>query len=244
MQYTSLDGIVKSVLMQKGYTIHFYIQYLKLAGDCLRELHFDTLRVIQTVKLPVDRTNGVNIVTMPCDYVDWVKVGIPYGQEVRPLVQNQGINRLNNYDSAGEKTSYGVAACWATGAYNTIINDYGEHMGRQYGHRQSGMTDGLKELRERGEFQLSELVETDWIILEYISNGTGLSDAATSVDPYAQRTIETYIEWKTSRNRNNPISQEAEAFYAQLRILRARKNPLRPGDIIRMLNRGTHSSLK
>lgn len=246
MLYTSLNHIVKSVLNQKGYTMHWYFQYLKYAADCLRELHFDTLKIVQTKKLPV---TDYNAVILPCDYVDYVKVGVIYGQQVTPLVQHGGINRLNNYDDAGNKVLWGNSEednrIWS---HSSLIYDgqnwFGEYLGREFGYKDSGLNDGFKVLPERGEIQLSEKITADYIILEYISDGTGLPDAATKIDPYAQRAIETYVIWKGSQNRDNPASPEAEAHYAQLRILRARKNKMTVDDIRRAINRNKQASPK
>lgn len=239
MTYTSLNHIVKSVLNQKGYPIHFYFQYLKHATDCLRELHFDSLRVVQTKKLPVDP--DTKAVVLPCDYVDKIKVGVISGQRVIPLVQNDAINRLNNYDDAGNAIAWGTSeddrAIWRLTSYDTVQNEFGEHLGRDFGYKDANMGDGYKILRERGELQLSEFITAEYVILEYISDGTGLTDAATKVDPYAQKTIEAYIKWQGSPNRDNPMSPEAEYYHQQHRVLRARKNPLTKADIIRIQNR-------
>jgi hypothetical protein len=246
MTWTSLDHIVRSVLNQKGYTIHWYFQYLKYAADCYRELHYDALRVIQTVKLPV---NAHRAIPLPCDYVDWVKVGIARGQVVRPLVQANGINRLNQFNDAGEITTYTGTTTdeqtgyWASSnAWDVVTNDYGEHVGRDFGFRNSNMADGFKVLRERSEIQLSESVNTDFVILEYISDGTGLSNAATRVDPFAQVAIETYVKWQAvAASRDDINSREAVTHWASVRKLKARKNPLRIEDIKRSLNKNRHA---
>lgn len=246
MRWTSIDHIVRSVLNQKNYTIHWYWQYLKYAADCYRELHFDALRVIQTVKLPV---NAHKAIPLPCDYVDWVKVGIPLGQQVRPLVQTRGINRLNNYNDAGEITTYtGVQdddGVWNyTGYWDVIENDYGENLGRDFGYKNSNMSDSFIELRERGEIQLSERITSEYVILEYISDGTGLTDAATRVDPLAQVAIETYIKWQATQHRDDINSREANTHWAAVRKLKARKNPLRTEDIKRILSRSKRAAPK
>src|ERR1051325_10022357 len=102
MTWYSLDMITRSILMQRGYPIHWYIDFLKYSTECLRELTFDVLKVINSVKLPV---NSYKAVTLPCNYVDWVKVGYATGQWVHPLAQGP-INRLNNYDANGVKIPY------------------------------------------------------------------------------------------------------------------------------------------
>ena len=239
MQYTTLDGIVRSVLNQKGYTIHWYFQYLKLAADCLRELHFDTLKAVQAKKIPVNTED--NSVTLPCDYADHVRVGIINGQVTRGLVLNNRINRLNNFDDSGNVVRYDNETTVDVNGSIRYIDEYtnvhGENIGRAFGHRSNNMIDSYREIRERGVIQLSEQIAAEYVVLEYTSDGTGLPDAATKIHPYAQRAIETYIEWKSSPNRNNTFSPEAQQYFGQVRILRGRLNPLTIADIRSIINR-------
>lgn len=98
MKYSSLDKIVKGYLLQKGYPIHFYIDFLVYAQRAFEELHFDTIGNVQTKKITI---NSYNAATLPDDYLDWIKVGVANGQFVRPLVNRPGMNRINNFDSTG-----------------------------------------------------------------------------------------------------------------------------------------------
>jgi len=247
MQYTSLNHIVKSVLNQKGYSIHWYFQYLKYAADCLRELNFGSLLTVQTRKIPVDAYGRA---PLPCDFVDKVKVGLVAGQMIKPLVQNNGLNRLSNLDDDGNVITYastsfeGDTASFFSTQADIVVNDNGEFIGRGFGYRGSNLRDGYKILRERGEIQLSEQIQTDYIILEYISDGTSLPNAATRVHPYAQQCIEAYVFWKGSPNRDNPLSPESEEFNRKHRVLRARLNGLTVDDVKRILNRNKQAAPK
>lgn len=240
MKYTSIDKITRSILAQKGYTIHWYFQTLKLASDALRELTLDSLLVVHTKKYPV---NEYKAFPLPCNYVDWVKVGLIKGQFVRPLVQFDGINRLNNFDANGNPILYGREVVdtdyyWDVPEFfrDILMNEYDEHKGRFFGHRQNGQYDGFKVLPERNEIQLSEYIDADYVVIEYISDGVSDADAATKVDINAQRAIEAYDFWKSSKNRDNPFSPEAEAFNMAHRVLRARKNKLTADDVKRIIN--------
>jgi hypothetical protein len=245
MKYVKLDHIVRSVLHQKQLTQHWYLQFLKYASDCLRELTFDTLKTINTRRLPV---TDYKAVVLPCDFVDWTKVGIEVNQKIQPLVQTSGINRLNKFDDSGNKTVFGtgssVDAIWATG----LFADYGATLGRWYGVGAGFEGDTFKYLPERNEIQLNESLDVTEIVLEYISNGAGV-DAATKVDPYAQKTIEAYIDWQYKlHSRAYGISERREAereYYQQLRFLRARKSDLNTiEDFKRSVIRGYKASIK
>ena len=79
MKLYTLDNIVRSALADRGYPMHFYLQFLQYGIDALRMLNFDVLQSIKSVRLPV---NSYKAVTLPCDFVDIVKVGTETGQFV------------------------------------------------------------------------------------------------------------------------------------------------------------------
>jgi hypothetical protein len=70
MKYRSLFEIANSILLQKGYPVHYLAMYLKYGADCLRELTFDTLKIVNKVSF-----EGATEYDLPCDFVDAVRVG-------------------------------------------------------------------------------------------------------------------------------------------------------------------------
>jgi hypothetical protein len=245
MKYTSIDTIVRSVLLQQGKPLHFYIDCLIYGRECLRELYFDDLQVINTVLLDVHTTG--NYIDLPCDFVDWVKVGIRVGQMVKPLVQDQSINPLHNYNSSGAIVDYvqsppdatnllytfPISLFWGT----TTINEYGESIGRLFGWGAGYESDTFKYLPERNQIQLNESLAVDKIVLEYIGNGMSC-DAATQVDVYAMQTITDYIKWQLKENSRSYSDGEKERlrqiYLGQRIILRARKDELTINDMKRI----------
>ena len=247
MTYTSLNHIVQSYINRKGYTKHWYFQSLKHASDCLREMHFDGMLTVRPKKIPVNAHNGV---PLPCDFVELLKLGIAVGQLVRPLVPHSGINRLNAFDDSGEITTYTDSTSvsdlpvWGMGYVDIVSNDYGEHTGRMFGYKDAGLEDGYKLVREREEIQLSEKIVTDYVIMEYIGNGSH-SDSATKVDALAQAPIEAYIDWQNDRlQAGNITSPKAMLFFGQMNKFRARKNPLTADAVKRIFNRSKSAAPK
>lgn len=238
--------------MQCGYTLHYYIQALKSASDCLRELTFDTLQNVNTVNLTLSDSGSADL---PCDYVDFVKVGVPYSQYVRPLVQKDSINRLQNKDTSGNPIPYSNAIDVTYGDTVSVppffesdyINDNGEPLGRLFGFNAGWIQDGFKILRERGQIQVDQQLCATSTYLEYISDGQ-CSDNATKVHPYAQKTIEAYILWQFKQHSRAYGSQERELakneFSTQRRILRARMNGLTAQDIKRIVRKSYSATIK
>jgi hypothetical protein len=230
MKFTTIDKIVRSVLIQKRCPLHYYLEYAKYALDCLRELTFDSLKVVNTKVLAVNE-NGY-YVDLPCDYVDWTKVGFKIGQFVQPITQRESINRLHNFNSHGQIINYGDPSraildfpFWPGYWMFQNIDDLGENIGRLYGYNTGISNNSFKIIPERGQIQFTESIESNLIVLEYISDGQ-TSDNATQVTPYAQACIEAYIRWRSSPSSDIDRSPEAVAYVNARRILRARKDEL------------------
>lgn len=252
MKWTSLDTIVKGVLISKQYPIHFYMQLLYLGSRAYEELHFDSLSNIKTVKLAI---NEYKAISLPCDFMDWVKIGIPVGQFVQPLSQRQGITRLNNFNSEGEKVLHGSGILNSEGSYDALFfsgsqqfyNSNGDFTGRMFGMGSGDDTMTFRYLPERGEVQLHEGLAAEEIILQYISDGSEI-DNATMITPYAKSAIENYIIWKMkegSRAYGMGERQEARLQWEhQHRLFRARKFGLTGEKIKAIVRKNTHGSIK
>lgn len=230
MKFTTIDKIVRSLLIQKRLPLHFYLEYAKYACDGLRELTFDSLRVVNTTTLAINEDGYY--ADLPCDYVDWTKVGFKAGQFVSPITQRDTINRLHNYTSQGAITNYGDPATsnldfpfWPGYWMFQNIDDLGENIGRLYGYNTGISENGFKIMPERGQIQFTESIQSTVIVLEYISDGQ-TNDNASQVDPYAQACIEAYVRWRTSRNSDIDRSPEGVAYVNARRIFRARKDEL------------------
>lgn len=186
--YTNIDNIVKSILLQRGLTIHWYFPYLKLATDCLRELHFDVLQLTET--RVVESVDGV--IKFPCGCIDVVRI---YG-----------------YDETNEKKT----EC-------KIPKEDVDHKNRVVNIKKSRFPDGK-------------------YFMEYIGDGN-TCDAATKVHPYAQKTIETYVIWKKSPNKDNEFSAEGNEYARELKKLRARFSDMGEEDFQEIFKIRTHIRL-
>lgn len=214
MKYKSLHEIANSCLFNMGKPVHYYVQVLKHAADCLRELQFDVIGNIRTKKLEI---NSYGAVELPCDYVDYVRIGVPYGPNVRPSAAIFNTNRLVNLDEKGNKVEYGGNEwCYKHDCGAWVFPD-GLHLNYR------SHTDGFMIVSERREVQFTNYREGGFIILDYISDGSEI-DNATRVDPYAQACIEAYVEWKMK------LGSEEE-YNKQYRILRGRKNDITPAGV-------------
>ena len=67
MNLTTLDEITRRALLDNNVSVHFYFEYLNHAANCLRELNFDTLKIVNTANLSVGSYGEVDL---PDDFSD------------------------------------------------------------------------------------------------------------------------------------------------------------------------------
>lgn len=254
MRYVTLNGLTRSYLQQCRKPIHWYARFLKYASDCLRELRFDSLQIINTTRIDVDEFWQAEL---PADMIDpkaWCKVGVQVGQFVRPLIPRDGINRLANRSTTdGTHEVYPNVTDSTDGSLGNIVwwginsNKNGEDVGGYYGLGAGSEPDTFKIIEERNVIQLNQDITNSKIVLEYISDGS-FTNAATKIPPYAQKTIEAYIDWMYKEHSKSFGAYDAERakieFGHQHGRLRARKNELDPETVTRIINRNRKASLK
>lgn len=250
--FVTLDMIIRSTLLQKGYPLHFYIDCMVHGREILREISLDDIAVINSVRLIPDAGNAV---ALPCDYQDLCRLGVQVGQKIEPLVQTDSLNRLVNknaqgqvipYTNAGSPNNqlnnptnlyytYPISYFWG----ETVVDDYGEFVGRLYGWGDDS-NDTFQVFPERCQIQLNEHIVADFVVLDYINNGMSC-DAASRVDAYAIQTITTYIMWQLkeqNRTYSTGERQLAKQEYTnQRKILRARVNQVTPDMIRRIVHK-------
>lgn len=243
MTYVAVDTIVKSVLLRRGYPMHFYLQFLKYATDCVRELGYSTFKTIQTEIILIDEFGQV---ALPENYEKWVRVGRVNGQHVRPLVQSTGFLRTLAKDTGGNNVPYGPPANSYTGGWGWLnnwvlnTNDYGEATGGYFGMGMGYETDMFEEIPERNVIQVSQEIAGQYAVLDYtpnVAHPTNLS----RIPQMAQSTIEQYVIWQMKEHgRHYPKGEakdEERMYYGELRHLRARLNPMSPDDWLRAFRR-------
>lgn len=254
MVLATLDEITRRGLLENGLPIHYYLEYLTHGATCLRELSFDTLKIVNTVRLPVNEYGAVDL---PDDFVDDVMVGLPSGGVLQPLPHQNWINPMRvinpstgqytipnmpdyNTNTAGvEDTFFWGSAGWL---WYWNVNDFGEPTGRFFGSR-GGTQRGYKVVKERRQIQMSYDFNGGDVVLQYISNGQNV-DTASQIDTQAIQTIRAWQDWKRSPNANNDYSPEAVSFYNNKKRLRSRLNSLTLVDIKNAIRNGYTGSVK
>lgn len=241
MTSITIDSIVKNVLLKRRYSLHWYIDFLVYAKDCLRELSYDL--PINPVRYKVLILNDNHAVTLPDDYQDWTGVFVRRDQYLVPLVEDNTLDLVPNYDSdfVIQPYSDGVAVDTATESssqmYSGSLSGYwwmvnwdafGEHLGRQYGG--IGMyTDTFRENKARNEIKINENLIVEEVVLQYIGNGLDI-DSVTRINGYAQAAVEAFMMWQFKEFNRTYSEGEAQVakrdYEQQVEILRGRLSDL------------------
>jgi hypothetical protein len=246
MQFADLDMIVRRTLLERGVPIHWYSEFLFHGASALRELSKDTLKIINTVKLPL---NSYFAVEIPDDAVDILGVSVPAGQLLQavPKVDNMNPLRVNdagafvpytNTDSEEEGQTFIGGLSWFWNA-----SDYGEPTGRFFGAGGGTRLNGYQVFKERRQIQFTETFTSAEAIVMYIGNGQSI-DNASKVDWLAFMAIQSFIDWKRSPNSALKDSAEANTYYNEKRLLRANLNDLTTTDVIQILRKNFNATIK
>lgn len=133
MILSTLDQIGRLYLLERGLPIHYYAECLFHSSSCLRELTFDTLKIINAANLPVSDTGTINL---PEDYVDDLALCIQTGGELSRLPKQDWITPLRLHDATtgsfvpytvdtddeNQETIFGFPAAWS---WFWNVNDWG-----------------------------------------------------------------------------------------------------------------------
>lgn len=190
---SKVDSIVRQVLLEKSLSMHFYIRLLSWGLDCLKKLELDIIGRVKTAELTVDSFGRVKL---PCDYTDWVRVGVVSGQHILLLGETDTFSRQLK-ESNGMYVPYGDSEfsseyLWTSPYVQEWFDKNGEFRGRGFGGNGT-RTDTFMVLD--GEMQLNNNYSAgDKITLDYI--GYDQCSAYSLVPEYAESTIKSFMEYK------------------------------------------------
>lgn len=242
MTVISLHQIVANILLKRRYSLHWYIDFLVYAKDGMREIAFDDkIFALRYKVLPVNQDG--NTVDIPNDYQDYARVSAWVDGYMRPLVEDNNLQLITNYDSDFDIQPYSNGIATSTESENQLVyyngylspywwmcntNNFGENLGRQFGG--VGIyADTFRIDKRKNQIKINENLSINNIVLEYISNGMD-ADSATHIDAYAQMAIESFALYQFYLHNRTYSQGEAEAMYnhytIERSILRARLSDL------------------
>ncbi len=249
MLFTTLDKICRRYLLDNGLPIHYYAEALYHSSTCLRELTFDTLKIINTLNLPINPDGSIDL---PGDFQDDVMLSFATGATLRPLPHKDTLNPLRVHNTTTGAFESQPSSMYNNNNYSFFpyvgfswywnVSDYGEPTGKLFGAG-GGNPYGYKVIKERRQIQLYGVGNDTNAILQYISDGQSI-DNASMVDTAAFMTIQNFIAWKSGDNAYNEFSPEGRMYYNTKRKLRSRLSDMTGTDIINIIRSNYMAAIK
>jgi hypothetical protein len=234
----------------------------------LRDMGFDMLKVIRSLKLPVESNSTV---TLPDDYVEWTKIG-SVGSDgiVYVMGENKNINMSqkyaelsdgSNYDTDGDGLYERVDSKGSTNG-GTPMSDTGitdgmnSYLFRNYVHgSESGRLYGMGGGHYYGEFRINAdqnriEIKTNSsmneVVIEYIA------DEARSTNPrvhiFAEEALRAYIYYKLIERKSSvPLGEKQRArqeYYNERRIANSRLKSFTKEELLKTIRKNTKQSPK
>ena len=226
------------------------IRTLALRG--LRELGFDMLKVVRSLKMPVEDNNTV---TLPDDYVDWTKIGIVGANGViQVLGENKNINYSQVYsvingeyydlDNDGlyeREDSKGATIADSSSEASLFFSNYMYNgaLGRLYGVGGGHYKGQFRVNLDQNRIEIMSNEAFSELVIEYIA------DEARSVNPrvhiYAEEALRSYIYYKlVERKSSVPANEKMRArqeYYNDRRIANARMKSFTKEEALRTIRK-------
>lgn len=234
--YTDLDQVVNDFIITldgddyAAGASDTAIRTMALRG--VRDMGFDMLKVVRSLKLPIN--SATDSVTLPDDYVDWTKVGV-VGTDglVYVLGENKNINYSQkystvndlNYDQDGDglyeredsKTSTTGGSPVADSGITDGMNSYifrnyihGDDAGRLYGVGGGKYYGEFRVNLDQNRIELKTNSNLSELVIEYVA------DEARSANPrvhvYAEEALRAYIYYRIIERKSSvPANEKARA---------------------------------
>lgn len=245
-----IDEVVRSLLIQQGiFTEHRLAQYIDIAMRGVKELNFDVAKNIKTQVVSLTSVGGL-VLDVPVDFIRLLRVG---------TITNNG--QFNAFGMEGSLVNENIYS----GSFNTngqipsssTVNWFanyrqGENTGGAYGLGGGHRTAYYRYDEELGQIHFSSEVSGDTdIIIEYISDGinrTTANNGKTSIHPFLEEALRTYIYWKLlQRKRNIPVQEKESArrdWFNEKRLAKSRMQTFSKEEALRTIQKQHKQSPK
>jgi hypothetical protein len=220
----TLDEVIRKTLNKSGLPLHYYIKYLVIARDGLKELNFSILPSENTEELVLDANNEA---ALPNDFVGEVAVYKSEGDKLIELPHNHLISSFNNTQPFDV-----VDPIFSTGESIPLYADeFRSDVGRQFGHVYPRI-DGYRIITELNKIRVDNTSELEKVYLKYVTLPQKVNNK-TLIHPFIEPAIVAYINWQVAEyasDRNTLVKRNE--FYNQRRLAKANLNRVNISDIL------------
>jgi len=191
--------IVMSILNRmEDYTMKKYKRLVQIAIEGYGELSLWHLNTLEVVYL---RMNEAKVVSLPADYVDFLKIGIPINGKLRVLTQHNQILLPRTFEDGTYVGNIVYGAAVGTDYIGEPAVFFSDHFrGGQYVGGLFGLPGGIDTAyfridRENRQIVFSGSVPRSEIVLEYLSTGVKTEEGSL-IPREAVPALRTYVMWQ------------------------------------------------
>lgn len=261
--YIPLDQVIADFMItldvddHVNYVPDTTVRALALRG--IRDMGFDTLNVIRSLKISIN--SATDTIDLPCDYVDWTKVGVVGGDGlVYVLGHNKNINYSQKLKECGEcedrEDSKTPSAGFSGVAHDGIGENFDSYIFRNYIYQNDeGRLYGVGGGNYYGQFRVNldqnrMEVETNSnfseIVLEYISDQARAENPQVHI--YAEEALRQYIYYRLIERKSSvPANEKARArqeYYNERRKANSRMKSFTKEELLKTIRKNSKQSPK
>ena len=242
---TTITYVVMSVLNRlKDYSMRHYsfLEQIIIEGYTdLNLWHMDNIEVVYL------RMSDQKDVDLPCDFVDWSKIGIPINGKLRVLTRNENILLPRKFSDGADVGNTDDANEAVGGLYFTDHFRNGQFVAGLYG-LPGGIDQAYYDIdRENRKIIFSGNVPRAEIVLEYISSGIDLA-GGTIIPREAVPALRQYAIWQLIENDPKVSASEKERkkeqYEEQIEALRYFQTAFTIDEYKRRVWRSTKQTIK
>lgn len=224
MVTVTLDEVIRKTLNKQGLPLHYYIKYLVIARDGLKELNFSILPCEKTVELTLDSNKEA---ALPNDFVGEVAVYKSEGDKLVELPHNSLISSFNNAQPFEV-----VDPIYSTGESIPLYADeFRSDVGRQFGHIYPRV-DGYRIITELNKIRIDNTSELEKVYLKYVTMPQRIANK-TLIHPFIEPAVVAYINWQVAHYASDrDMMVKRQEFYNQRRLAKANLNRVNITDIL------------
>lgn len=223
----TIDKVVRQLMQEMGEdTTHIYGRLLPLAYSFLNEFKTSGSKETKTRELKISHLRSAKL---PEDFINYVKLGVANGNDIRILAHNPLLSNLPECD----KPAYPIYHKSKDEPRYPFIGWNGDLEGYGMG----GFDDCFRIDFENGVIRFGSEVNVGKCYLEYQSNEWNPT-GQTPLNPMVVPVMQNYILWKYYLRRKDPIYRQYEDYYyRELTKYGNKTDVLSISDIYAALNR-------
>lgn len=224
MVTVTLDEVIRKTLNKQGLPLHYYIKYLVIARDGLRELNFSILPCEKTEELVLDANKEC---ILPVDFVGEVALYKAEGDKLIEIPHNSLISSYDNTEPFGISDPIFSAG----EGVPLYADEFRSDVGRQFGQIYPRVN-GYRILTELNKIRVDNTSDLEKVYLKYVTMPQRVNNK-TLIHPFIEPAIVAYINWQVSQYAGDrDMLVKRQEFYNQRRLAKSNLNRVNITDIL------------